>query len=114
MIGFGWRVNHIPACGDRVFWRSMHADIGYLILMLMVIRLVWRWINPLPALPVETTRWQRIAARLSHAALYGYVNPRGNAGLGAFRGAQTGPCRLVRAVPRAAVHLVRQGGRWFL
>jgi cytochrome b561 len=71
MIGFGWWMNHMAARPDRFFWRSIHADIGYAILLLMVIRLVWRWINPLPALPVETTRWQRIAARLSHAALYG-------------------------------------------
>lgn len=71
MTGFGWWTNHIPARADRFFWRSIHADIGYAILLLMLIRLVWRWINPLPALPVETTQWQRIAARLSHGALYG-------------------------------------------
>jgi len=32
MIGFGWWMNHIPARPDRFFYRSIHADIGYLIL----------------------------------------------------------------------------------
>ena len=37
----------------------------------MVIRLIWRGFNPVPALPADTPRWQRIAARISHGALYG-------------------------------------------
>jgi cytochrome b561 len=70
MIGFGWWMNHIPVRADRFFYRSIHADIGYVILLLMAVRLFWRWINPVPALPA-TPRWQRIAARVSHVALYG-------------------------------------------
>src|SRR3954451_14687060 len=70
MIGFGWWMNHIPARPDRFFYRSIHADIGYLILLLTVLRLVWRLINPTPAMPAETSRWQKIAAHVSHGALY--------------------------------------------
>jgi cytochrome b561 len=71
MIAYGWWMNHYPARADRFFYRSIHADIGYVVLLLMVIRLVWRWINPVPALPADTPRWQWIAARVSHGALYG-------------------------------------------
>ncbi len=71
MIAYGWWMNHFPARADRFFYRSIHADIGYVVLLLTVARLVWRWINPLPALPSDTPRWQRIAARVSHGALYG-------------------------------------------
>lgn len=70
MIAFGWWVNHIPARPDRFFYRSIHADIGYLVLLLTVHRLAWRGVNPTPALPQDTPRWQRIAARVSHWALY--------------------------------------------
>lgn len=70
MIGFGWWMNHIPARADKFFYRSIHADIGYVILLLSVLRLVWRAVNPTPALPVETSRWQKIAAHVSHGALY--------------------------------------------
>jgi cytochrome b561 len=71
MLAFGWWMNHIPARPDRFFYRSIHADIGYLILLLMVLRLIWRGVNPTPALPSDTPRWQRISASVSHWALYG-------------------------------------------
>jgi cytochrome b561 len=71
MIAYGWWMNHFPARPDRLFYCSIHADIGYAVLLLMVVRLIWRWINPVPGLPADTPRWQRIAARVSHGALYG-------------------------------------------
>src|ERR1700692_1453653 len=70
MLAFGWWMNHIPARPDRLFYRSIHADIGYLVLLLMVLRLVWRGLTPTPALPSDTPRWQRFAANASHWALY--------------------------------------------
>src|SRR6185295_10590141 len=70
MLAYGWWMNHIPARPDRFFHRSIHADIGYLVLLLMVVRLIWRGINPTPALPADTSRSQRIAARVSHGSLY--------------------------------------------
>jgi cytochrome b561 len=70
MLAYGWWMNHIPARPDRFFHRSIHADIGYLVLVLMVVRLVWRGLNPTPALPSDTPRWQRIAAQISHWAMY--------------------------------------------
>jgi cytochrome b561 len=33
--------------------------------------MIWRGVNPTPALPEDTSRWQRIAARVSHGSLYG-------------------------------------------
>ena len=70
LIAFGWWMNHIPARPDRFFYRSIHADIGYLLLLLMVLRLIWRGLNPTPALPADTPRWRRIAASASHWSLY--------------------------------------------
>jgi cytochrome b561 len=71
MLAYGWWMNHIPGRADRFFHRSIHADIGYLVLLLMVLRLIWRGLNPAPALPSDTPRWQRIAASVSHWSLYG-------------------------------------------
>ncbi len=70
MLAFGWWMNHIPARPDRVFYRSIHADIGYVLLLLMVVRLLWRIIDPKPALPSDTPRWLRISAHINHWALY--------------------------------------------
>ena len=63
-------MNHVPARPDRFFYRSIHADIGYVVLLLMVVRLAWRAINPTLVLPADSRPWQKIAARISHAALY--------------------------------------------
>src|SRR5258708_3117401 len=70
MLAFGWWMNHVPARADRFFYRSIHADIGYVVLLLMVLRLIWKSINPTPGLPLDTPLWQRIAARISHWAFY--------------------------------------------
>jgi cytochrome b561 len=70
MLAYGWWMNHIPARADKVFYRSIHADIGYVVLLLIVVRLIWRSLNPTPALPSDTPRWQRVAAHISHWALY--------------------------------------------
>ena len=112
MLAYGWWMNHIPARPDRFFYRSIHADIGYLVLLLMVFRLIWRGINPTPALACRHPRWQRIAARVSHGSLYavtilvamlgwahsGARTPDYSAGSGCFRFRRS-PCR-TRPPPR--------------
>ncbi|HET7885583.1 MAG TPA: cytochrome b [Bradyrhizobium sp.] len=70
MLAYGWWMNHIPARPDRFFYRSIHADIGYMLMVAMVLRIIWRMINPIPALPPGMPGWQRIAAHVSHGALY--------------------------------------------
>jgi cytochrome b561 len=70
MIAYGWWMNHFPARPDRFFYRSIHADIGYVVLLLTVLRLIWRGVNPTPDLPADTPRWSRILARISHGLLY--------------------------------------------
>ena len=70
MIAYGWWMNHIPVRADRFFYRSIHANIGYAILFLMLLRLIWRAVNPVPAMPEGTPRWQRILASVNHWTLY--------------------------------------------
>lgn len=49
---------------------AWHKSFGMTILMLAVIRLVWRLANPVPDLSGETKPWERNLARLSHFLLY--------------------------------------------
>lgn len=70
MIAYGWWMNHVPARPDRLFYRSIHADIGYLVLLLMVLRVIWVTINRKPALPAGTPTWERVLARINHGLLY--------------------------------------------
>jgi len=69
MLAFGWWMNHIAARPDRFFYRSIHADIGYVLLVLLVSRLIWRIFSPAPRLPNDMPRWLRRLARFNQWAL---------------------------------------------
>jgi cytochrome b561 len=56
-----------PAKLAVLFW---HKSFGITILVLAVLRLVWRLINKVPAPPPEIANWQRLAARVSHVLMY--------------------------------------------
>jgi cytochrome b561 len=47
-----------------------HKSIGLTVLVLSVIRLLWRLINPVPPLPAGMGRFLRFAAHASHFLLY--------------------------------------------
>ena len=49
---------------------SIHKPLGIAILVLVIIRVVNRLLNPPPPLPASLPRWQRIAAEDSHYLLY--------------------------------------------
>lgn len=70
MLAYGLWMNHVPARPDRLFHRSIHADFGYVVLVLLTLRLIWRLLNPTPALPPATPIWERTLARFNHGALY--------------------------------------------
>lgn len=70
MIAYGWWMNHMVPRPDRFFHRSIHADIGYVVLLLMALRLAWRAFNPAPPLPANTPAWERVLAHLVHGGLY--------------------------------------------
>jgi cytochrome b561 len=52
---------------------NLHKSIGVTLLALAVVRLLWRWANPVPALPPGRPRWEHAASRASHAGLYGLI-----------------------------------------
>jgi cytochrome b561 len=49
---------------------NVHKTTGVTILILAVIRLAWRWSNPVPALPADLPAWQARTARITHGLLY--------------------------------------------
>jgi cytochrome b561 len=56
---------------------ATHKSIGITILGLALLRLAWRWFNPVPPLPAGAPRWQDRAAHASHFLLYAllFVTP---------------------------------------
>ena len=68
---WGWWMQDIPKQppGARVDAYNLHKSVGLTILALMIVRLLWRWRHPPPALPAMPD-WQRRLAHVNHWVLY--------------------------------------------
>ncbi len=70
-IGFGWFLDSIPRGSPlRGFYVNLHKSTGLTLALIILIRLIWRLLNPPPELPAFMPVWQRAAARWSHLGLY--------------------------------------------
>jgi cytochrome b561 len=49
---------------------TVHKSIGATVLLMAVLRLIWRWTHPAPPMPEAMPRWKRIAAQTDQALLY--------------------------------------------
>jgi len=71
LLGHGWWMTHVTPRGpERLTGFAWHAALGYDLLVVMVLRLVWRWSGGVPSLPEDSKRWERLAAGLGHVLLY--------------------------------------------
>ncbi|MFC4352827.1 cytochrome b/b6 domain-containing protein [Fodinicurvata halophila] len=55
---------------QKIEFYNLHKSVGLTILVLVLLRLIWRWRHPAPPLPAHMPQWERLAARTSHALLY--------------------------------------------
>ena len=69
----GMRADSLPVGLAKLQALAWHKSFGITILMLAVVRLVWRWMNPVPDLSAETRPWERVLAKISHVLLYGLI-----------------------------------------
>lgn len=69
LVHGAWMV-HLAPRPVRFVNYTWHAALGYDVMVLLVLRLLWRWANPVPALPSDLRRWERIAAQTGHIGLY--------------------------------------------
>lgn len=53
--------------------RFIHASIALAVFLLMTLRIVWRFMNDVPAHPPGMAAWQRISATLAHWGLYAAI-----------------------------------------
>ena len=60
----------LPVGSEKIRLLGLHKSFGITILMLAIVRLLWRWLNPTPSLPDTLKPYERLLARLSHATLY--------------------------------------------
>ena len=71
MIALGLSMTDIPkGTPERSLYYNFHKSLGVTILLLMFVRLAWRWLNPPPPLPESIPTWQAKLSRVSHICLY--------------------------------------------
>jgi len=70
MLVIGWTMTDLPNGSQKFALFQWHKSIGITILLLSVLRLVWRLVHPVPPLPPAMPGWEKFAARASHALLY--------------------------------------------
>jgi cytochrome b561 len=68
-VTLGKIADELPLGLEKLVLLARHKSFGITILGLAVIRLAWRWIDRPPPLP-PMPRWQQLAAKLNHWALY--------------------------------------------
>ncbi|WP_428643300.1 cytochrome b [Roseibium sp.] len=74
MLALGLYMQSLPQTDPATFQLyQLHKSIGFVVLALAVLRLVWRAVNPSPRLPESMTPLERTAAHLGHAGLYGLL-----------------------------------------
>lgn len=69
MICLGFLLGHLPK-SIRGTAYDLHKLTGLTILIVMLLRLFWKWMNPKPALPRQTRLWERIAEHSVHNLWY--------------------------------------------
>jgi cytochrome b561 len=69
LLGHGWWMTHLAPTPRGAFY-AWHAALGYDFLALLVLRLLWRWLNPVPRYPSDFKAWEEWSAKLGHFGLY--------------------------------------------
>jgi len=55
---------------EKMMWMGWHKSFGISILLLAVLRIIWRLVNPVPPLNPEHKAWERTLARTIHSLFY--------------------------------------------
>jgi len=68
-VTLGKIAHELPVGFERLVMMSRHKSLGITILGIALLRLAWRWFDAPPA-PPPMPRWQLLASRFNHWALY--------------------------------------------
>jgi len=69
-LGQGWVMARYPVGGDKLAAYELHSEIGLSILILAVLRFVWRLYVPDPINDADAPGWQSAAANLTKYLFY--------------------------------------------
>ncbi len=113
----GWRMERLPAGGERLAAYQSHSEIGLTLLLLAALRLVWRIIVPGPVNDADTPGWQSFAAHATHILFYGLFALLPISGWILWSAIQpAAPLTLAGIVPLPDMpfHAVSEAWRWWI
>ncbi len=70
MLTLGWIMVGMSNSAQKFSLFQLHKSIGITIMLLAVLRLLWRWRHPPPLLPGHVPRWEKFVAQATHYFLY--------------------------------------------
>jgi cytochrome b561 len=70
LLPFVWVAENFPPGPVRVFWYMAHESMGISVMLMVLIRLTWRWRHRAPSYPSGTGRVTAMLAGLNHGLLY--------------------------------------------
>lgn len=73
MVPAGLLMVRLPEGDLQNLLFNLHRSVGVVIFPLVLLRLFYRWRNPPPPLPDDLMAVQKLAAHLTHYALYGFL-----------------------------------------
>lgn len=72
-LWWGWRVGRMPVGPDKLDGYQVHSQIGVALLVLVLLRGLWRLLIPGPLNDADKPGWQSAAAHLTHYVFYGLL-----------------------------------------
>lgn len=69
-LWWGWRAGRLPVGHSKLEAYEVHSQVGLLILVLALARMIWRLLIPGPQNDADKPGWQSKAAHLTHFAFY--------------------------------------------
>ena len=69
-VTLAFMADDLPAGARKLTLLARHKSVGITILMLVILRLLWRLANPTPELPPTLKPYERKLAQVTHALLY--------------------------------------------
>ena len=70
MFAIGWTMDSENRDADSINAVDIHMTLGVVIMVLVVLRFIWRLKNPPPPMPDHMSRFGCLTAQCGHAALY--------------------------------------------
>ena len=69
-FGSGWMMQRYPVGEDKLQAYALHSEIGLTLLLLAILRGLWRLYIPAPVNDAHSPRWQSRAADVTHVLFY--------------------------------------------